>query len=44
MSKVFTHPLERWQHRFNIDGYLFGEQPNAYLALDARHGFVCGRW
>ena len=37
MSKVFTHPLERWQHRFNIDGYLFGEQPNAYLASQQQH-------
>ncbi len=37
MSKVFSHPLERWQHRFNIDGYLFGEQPNAYLASQQQH-------
>lgn len=34
---TFTNPLERWQHRFDIEGYLFGEQPNAYLARQQRH-------
>ena len=34
---TFNNPLERWQHRFDIDGYLFGEQPNAYLASQQQH-------
>ena len=34
---TFTNPLQRWQHRFDIEGYLFGEQPNAYLARQQQH-------
>jgi cyclopropane fatty-acyl-phospholipid synthase-like methyltransferase len=34
---TFAHPLERWQHRFDIEGYLFGERPNTYLADQQRH-------
>lgn len=27
----FKNPLARWNSRFSADGYLFGEEPNAYL-------------
>ena len=28
---TFTDPLARWNERFSVEGYLFGEAPNAYL-------------
>lgn len=31
----FGNPLERWNSRFSQDGYLFGEEPNAYLRQHA---------
>ena len=31
-SPSFEHALIRWEARFNVAEYLFGERPNAYLA------------
>ncbi|MCX7265735.1 MAG: class I SAM-dependent methyltransferase [Betaproteobacteria bacterium] len=28
----FSNPLARWNERFSMDAYLFGESPNRYLA------------
>ena len=34
-SHSFEHALTRWEARFNVAEYLFGERPNAYLASKA---------
>ena len=34
-SRPFDHALVRWEARFNMVEYLFGERPNAYLASKA---------
>ena len=33
----FTNPLERWNTRFSKEGFLFGEQPNAFLLEQERY-------
>lgn len=33
----FENPLARWNSRFSGDGYLFGQEPNAYLREQAHH-------
>lgn len=36
-NPTFTDPLARWNERFSTQDYLFGEEPNAYLASQAQH-------
>lgn len=36
-NRSFADPLARWNERFSAQGYLFGEEPNAYLASQAQH-------
>ena len=38
----FENPLARWNSRFSAEGYLFGEEPNAYLR-EQRHHLKQGR-
>ncbi len=35
MSKGFSSPRETWDGRFSTDGYIFGTEPNAWLAAHA---------
>lgn len=35
MSKGFSNPRETWDGRFSTDGYIFGTEPNAWLAAHA---------
>ena len=37
---AFTNPAATWNQRYGIDGYLFGTEPNGWLA---RHGAVWSR-
>ena len=35
MGKGFSNPRETWDGRFSTDGYIFGTEPNAWLAAHA---------
>ncbi len=35
MHKVFTHPQETWDTRFSSENYIFGKEPNVWLARHA---------
>ena len=37
---AFTNPAATWNQRYGIDGYLFGTEPNGWLA---RHGGIWSR-
>lgn len=36
MSKGFSNPRETWDSRFSTDDYIFGTEPNAWLAQHAQ--------
>ena len=38
----FNYPQEMWDKRFSTPEYLFGEEPNAFLASQA-HRFPSGK-
>jgi 2-polyprenyl-3-methyl-5-hydroxy-6-metoxy-1,4-benzoquinol methylase len=34
MNPVFSHPRETWDARFAVDRYIFGTEPNVFLATE----------